>query len=100
VYVQELGVELIVMAVGREKVLHLYSEGKASKFAGFQAAKGTGIEEFIKLIRGGFVEADMGQNLPLKTSKPRDKLRRDCTTAVLVAISEYQCILDVLGTRC
>ena len=85
------------MAVGREKVLHVCSAGKASKFAGFQQEKGTGIDEFKKLIRGGFVEADMGQNLPPKTLKPRDQQRRDCTTAVLVAISEYQCILDVLS---
>lgn len=79
----------MVMAVGRENVLHITTEGKASKFAGFQAAKGAGIEEFKKLIRGGFIEAEIDRNLPPKSSKTRDQIRRSCTAAVLGAISEY-----------
>ena len=52
------------MAVGRESVLYMTTEGKASKFAGFQAAKGEGIEEFKKLIHGGFIEAEISKSLP------------------------------------
>lgn len=87
------------MAVGRNNLLHMTTDGKASRFAGFQSAKGAGIEEFKSLIRGGIVEVEISTSLPPKTTRPRDKLRKNCTTAVLNAISEYQCIFCVPNTE-
>ena len=40
----------MVMAVGKENALHMTTDGKAARFAGFQASKGASIEEFRKLI--------------------------------------------------
>ena len=79
----------MVMAVGKEDTLHMTTEGRASQFASFQAAKKAGIQEFKSLTRGGFIETEMKQHVAPKASKPRDQARGNCTAAVLTAISEY-----------
>ncbi|RPB25432.1 hypothetical protein L211DRAFT_848271 [Terfezia boudieri ATCC MYA-4762] len=86
-YAQELGIHIVLMAVSSEDKLHIATEGCAEKFAVLQDVKKVGIPQFELLIHGGIIEEEAREAVAQKVVKSRDQARKECTNALLKAIT-------------
>jgi len=76
------------MAVTKDQSLLIANEGRPQLFAILQESKKCGLQEFGKLVRGGFIEDAARDTATIHQRKPRDPLRKDCASLRLKNISE------------
>ncbi|KAF8425996.1 hypothetical protein EV426DRAFT_710462 [Tirmania nivea] len=85
-YAQELGIQMVLMAVSSEDKLHIATEGLVEKFAVLQDVKKVSIPQFELLIRSGMIEEEARDAVAQKVVKSRDQARKECTNTLLKAI--------------